>query len=202
MRVIALYFLLNLYASATAEPLFDNADFEAGTLDGWTVAGEAFQHQPTKGDNSRARNRESSQHDGEYWIGGFERYDGQSGKPGDTLSDGATGTLTSPAFKITKPFLNFLIGGGHLPGQVGVKLLCDGEEVELATGLDSESMSTSSHDVSKYLGKSARVVIFDSATGGWGHVNVDSFTASDQPLPDTRKQFAFTSGIPSEGYHD
>jgi hypothetical protein len=44
--------------TATAgEPLFPNADFEAGTLDGWKAAGKAFRFQPTEGDNPRARGR-------------------------------------------------------------------------------------------------------------------------------------------------
>ncbi len=202
MRLLILCLVLNVVAVATGEPLFDNADFEAGTLKGWTVDGEAFRHQPTKGHNTLARNRETSQHEGEYWIGGFERYDGRSGQPGDTFQDQATGTLTSPEFTVTKPYLNFLIGGGHLPGQTGVKLICGGDEVELATGLDSESMVVSSRDVSKYLGKTAQIVVFDLATGGWGHLNVDSFTASDNPLPDTRRDFAFTAGIPRDGYQD
>lgn len=202
MRMLALLLLLNVATSTAGEPLFENADFEAGSLNGWTATGDAFRHQPTKGDNTRARNRESSQHQGEFWIGGFERYDGRSGQPGDTLNDEATGTLTSAEFTVSKPYINFLIGGGHLPGQVGVKLVCDGEEVELATGLDSESMTVSSHDVAKFIGKSARIVVFDQAKGGWGHINVDSFTASDKPLPDKLREFAFTDGIPRNGYHD
>jgi sucrose-6-phosphate hydrolase SacC (GH32 family) len=202
MRTLVVWLLLSVAGVAGGEPLFVNADFEAGTLAGWTAKGEAFQHQPTKGDNPRSRNRESSQHQGQFWIGGYERYDGRSGKPGEVFHDGATGTLTSPEFTIKKPYLSFLIGGGHLPGQAGVKLVCDGREVELATGLDSESMLASSHDVSKFLGKSARIVVFDNATGGWGHINVDSFSASDEPLPDARKQFAFTAGIARDGYRD
>ncbi len=42
---------------------------------------------------------------------------------------------------------------------------------------------------------SDRLVIFDNATGGWGHINVDAFTASDKAVPDTTKEFAFTDGI-------
>lgn len=200
MRALASWLIL--VAVAGSEPLFDNADFERGTLANWAIDGEAFRHQPTKGDNPQARSRESSQHDGEFWIGGFERFDGRSGRPGDTFHDRATGTLTSREFTIKQPYLNFQIGGGHLPGQVGVKLLCAGQEIELATGLDSESMFVSSHDVSRLIGKPARIVVYDFASDGWGHVNVDSFSASDQPLADMRRQFAFTEGIPRGGYDD
>ena len=182
------------------EPLFQNADFETGTLAGWKVEGEAFEFQPTQGDNPLARGRESSQHEGDYWIGGFEHYNGRSGQPGDIFGDQATGKLSSPEFLITKPFITFLIGGGNLPGEVGVKLLCDGQELELATGSNSESMIPANCDVSRFVGKRARLVIFDDATGNWGHVNVDSFSAADKPRPDTSKEFAFAKGIPTEAY--
>lgn len=202
MRILILILLLNESIAAAEQPLFENADFEAGSLQGWTVEGEAFRHQPTQGDNPRARNREASQHDGEYWIGGFERYDGRSGRPGDVFQDDATGTLTSPAFTVSRRYLNFLIGGGHRPGEAGVKFLCGGKEVDLATGLDSESMVMSSHDLSEFVGQTARIVVYDQATGGWGHVNVDSFTASDEPPQDPRNQFAFTPEISRDHHRD
>lgn len=179
------------------ELLFPNSDFELGTLEGWEVDGEAFQHQPTKGDNSQVRGRETSGLEGEYWIGGFEKYDGRNGQPGDTFGDDATGTLTSPEFTITKRYITFNIGGGYHPGKAGVKLLCDGEEIDLATGSDSETMSPSSHDVSKFVGKPARLVVYDNIGGNWGHVNVDSFAATDNPAPGSTGEFSFTAGIPS-----
>ena len=117
-RTIVLAFFLTACVASADEPLFPNADFETGTLAGWTVAGEAFQVQPTKGDNTAVRNRETCNHQGEYWIGGYENYTGTVGKPGAVRGDSLTGTLTSPEFKVTKPFITFLIGGGDLPGQM------------------------------------------------------------------------------------
>lgn len=201
-RTIVLAILLTAAVANADELLFPNANFESGTLAGWRVEGEAFQVQPTKGDNPAVRNRETSNHEGEYWIGGYENYTGTIGKPGAIRGDSLTGTLTSPEFKITKPFITFLIGGGDLPGQMGVKLICEGQEIELASGVDSETMVKQSSDVTKFLGKSARLVIFDNATGGWGHINVDAFTASDKAVPDTTKEFAFTDGISAVAYPD
>ncbi|MCF7849920.1 MAG: glycoside hydrolase family 32 protein, partial [Kiritimatiellales bacterium] len=37
-------------------------------------------------------------------------------------------------------------------------------------------------DVSDVLGKNAKIVIFDSAKGGWGHINADNFTMSEKPV--------------------
>ena len=57
---------------ADGKPL--NLDFETGTLKDWTAEGEAFQSQPIKGDTVAARRPESkSNHQGEYWIGGYEK---------------------------------------------------------------------------------------------------------------------------------
>src|SRR5580700_10521789 len=80
-----------------------NLDFESGTLKDWTAEGDAFKDQPIKGDTvvkRRADNR--SQHQGEYWIGTYEK-----------LGDKPQGTLTSVAFKVTHPWASFLVGGGH-----------------------------------------------------------------------------------------
>ncbi|MBA4106241.1 MAG: hypothetical protein C0485_10825 [Pirellula sp.] len=193
----ALWFLPASCCHGADEPLFPNADFESGSLEGWTLTGDAFQFQPTKGDNPQVRGRESSAHEGEHWVGGFEKHTNSEGQPGGAFTDDAVGELISPEFTIRKPYLNFLIGGGNHPGQTGVKLQCDAQELDLATGGDSETMSPSSHDVSKLLGKKARLVVYDNVRGGWGHVNVDSFRASDKPLPGSMGEFALVPGIPA-----
>ena len=164
------------------EPLFENSDFEMGALENWTAKGNAFTQQPTKGDNIKARGRGASGQQGEYWIGTYEQYDGKKGKPGQTRGDQATGTLTSKEFKITQSFINFRVGGGDIPEELGVKLECAGEELLLASGNNREEMRQVSVDVSAFLNKKARLVIYDSFTGGWGHINVDDFTASNQAL--------------------
>src|SRR2546421_10550246 len=79
-----------------------NLDFETGTLKDWTAAGDAFKGQPIKGDVvSKRRGDMKSQHQGEYWIGGFE-----------VAGDKPIGTLTSAAFKVTHPWASFLVAGG------------------------------------------------------------------------------------------
>ncbi len=182
------------------EPLFPNSDFESGDLTSWNAVGDAFRGQPTKGDNPAARSREPSQHQGDYWIGTYEQFDGRTGDPGATRGDGATGTLTSREFRIFKPFITFRVGGGNLPGETGVKLLADGKEFELSSGVDSETMVKMSYDVSALIGKSAQLVVYDRATGGWGHINVDDFVATDVAVPEPSMEFALADGIVAEAY--
>ena len=58
---------------ADGKPL--NLDFETGTLKDWTAQGEAFKDQPIKGDTVYPRRNDNrSMHQGQYWIGGFEKH--------------------------------------------------------------------------------------------------------------------------------
>ena len=184
------------------ELLFDNADFESGTLKNWTAQGDAFKRQPTKGDNPAARGRESSQQQGDYWIGTFENYDGKEGKPGDIRTDKPEGTLTSTEFTIEKRYITFRVGAGNLPKEVGAKLLCEGVEHFMSSGFDSETMELVSFDAQKLIGKKAKIVIFDNATSGWGHINADDFRGTDKPAPGPSMDFKFTPGISASGYPD
>jgi levanase len=84
----------NLYAG------FDGTDFGS-----WTVTGDAFGTAPTPG-NAPGQGGVSG------WIGAglansFHNFD--AGK----------GSLTSPGFTITQPYVNFLVGGGNHPHVAG-----------------------------------------------------------------------------------
>lgn len=188
--------------SHSQELLFENADFEAGTLKSWTAEGDAFTRQPTKGDNPTARNRESAAQQGEYWIGTFENYDGKTGKAGDIRSDKPTGILTSVEFLIKKRYITFRVGAGNLPKEVGVNLICEGDEHFMSSGFDSETMEHVSFDAEKFVGKTAKIVVFDNATEGWGHINVDDFTGTDKPAPGPSMDFKFIDNISASGYPD
>jgi fructan beta-fructosidase len=173
-------------SAAQGELLFPNSDFESGTLENWTAEGDAFTHQPTRGDNASARGRESASLQGDYYIGTFENYDGRTGKAGATRGDGATGTLTSIPFKVTRDYLTFRVGGGSDSSLLGVALLSGGDEIPLFSGFSSETMKVVSSDVSKFRGREVRLKIYDRATKGWGHINADDFRWSDAPLGQTR----------------
>src|SRR3954452_24259418 len=103
-----------------------NLDFETGTLQDWTAEGDAFKDQPIKGDTvSPRRGDNRSRHQGQFWIGGYEKY-----------GDKPQGTLTSAAFKVTHPWASFLVGGGpHVTTCVELVRKDTGAQFYRATGL-------------------------------------------------------------------
>lgn len=118
--------------------------------------------------------------------------------------DGPTGTLTSPEFRIARKFISFRIGGGDYEHDTCLNLLIDGRVVKSATGWRSDRLVPSSWNVSRFLGQNARIQVMDSASGDWGHINVDHIVQTDKPerLPvetgplyqeSLRPQFHFTA---------
>jgi len=161
--------------------LFANSDFEAGNLDNWTASGEAFSHQPTLDDNPSARGREPSDHEGLYWIGTYERFQGRPGEePGSVQEDAPTGVLKSIPFVIRGEQISFLVGGGADAKSEYVALEVGGQEVLKASGADSETMTRVTWEVKPWLGQPARIVIKDLSSEAWGHINADDFVYEGQ----------------------
>ncbi len=178
---------VSIFAAPETYLLFENSDFEKGTLENWSSEGNAFKLQPTKGDNPTERGRsDGSKNQGAYWIGTFEAYTGKSGQAGDVQGDVPTGRLSSKEFTISHNFINFIVGAGsHL--ETSVRLLVDGKTYLLASGPSSETMHQISADVRAFNGKKGKLVILDNVKGGWGHINADNFTGSNDPLARTSK---------------
>lgn len=143
-----------------------NFDFEQGTLRDWTAEGEAFVGQPVKGDTVFPRRRDMrSEHQGDYWIGGYERH-----------GDQPTGTLTSVPFPVTQPWATFLIGGGrHAETRVELARAVEGEVFYEVAGSDRENLRRVVVDLREHLGQEIFVRLVDEHQGGWGHVNFDNF---------------------------
>jgi len=82
-----------------------NLDFESGTLKDWTAEGNAFEQQPINGDTVSVRRSDmKSQHQGNFWIGTFER-------GGDDLTGTLNlGTLQSNAAMGQLPRLGWIVG--------------------------------------------------------------------------------------------
>ena len=177
-----------------------NNDFETGDLTDWEEkTGTAFDFQPTWGDNPTARNRgQPSQHQGDWWLGLAERYQGPvkgaalGQKPGDMQQnaqggvgpDFPQGTLTSIEFTIVGATMNFLMGGGNRAWDTDepccVNLVSNDEVVRTMTGNDHESMVRKEWDVSNLKGKVVQLVVVDKSSGGWGHPNFDDVHQADR----------------------
>lgn len=190
-------FLMCAIAFTQAEKRSDViiADFEGKDYGAWVVMGEAFGPGPAQGPLP-----------GQMAVTGFN---GKGLVNSFYKGDGTVGTLTSPAFIISRKYLNFLIGGGNAPGITCINLLVNGMVVRTATGLNdraggTEQLDSRSWDVKEFEGKSAKIEIVDKATGGWGHINVDDIILSDEKAADEiskaelynetyRPQFHFTA---------
>ena len=177
-----------------------NNDFETGDLTDWEItSGDAFDFQPTYGDNPTARNRgQPSMHQGEWWLGLAEAYQGPNNEhgqvPGQLAGNGQPdlpqGTLESIEFKIIGETMNFLIGGGNRAWETNepccVNLVIDGEVELTITGDNNETMTRKEWDIADLKGEIAQIVVVDNSSGGWGHPNFDDVhqaNASGKNIP-------------------
>jgi sucrose-6-phosphate hydrolase SacC (GH32 family) len=142
------------------------ADFEGKDYGDWKTVGEAFGPGPAQG-----RLGDQNPVDGYVGHGLVNSF---------YHGDATTGTLTSPEFEITHPYLNFLIGGGSQK-ETRMDLLVDGKVVRTASGDDAERLAWKSWNVGEFKNRKAVLQIVDNATGGWGHINVDQITLADEP---------------------
>ena len=162
-----------LAAAAQAADDIVIADFEGPGYGAWKAEGDAFGQSPAKGTLPNQQK-----------VSGF-----QGAGLVNTYFNGdkTTGTLTSPAFRIERQFINFLIGGGAHEGQTCINLLVDGKPVRSATGNENEKLEWATWDVPDLAGKTATIQIIDKHTGGWGHINIDQIVQSDDAKGDIRR---------------
>ncbi len=142
------------------------ADFEGETYGDWKVTGDAFGPGPAKGKFSNQNPVDG--YKGERLVNSFFK------------GDQTTGTLTSPEFEVTQPFLNFLIGGGAHK-ETRMDLWVDGKIVRTISGNDNERLAWRSWDVREFVGRKVKLQIVDDHKGGWGHINVDQIMLADAP---------------------
>ena len=150
------------------------ADFEGSDYGNWKTTGTAFGTGPARG-----------KLEGQMPVDGYQ---GQGLVNSFRGGDNATGTLTSPGFKIERKFITFLIGGGGWADETCVNLVLDGKVVRTATGPNttsggSERLEPAAWDVGEFAGREAVLVIADQRQGGWGHINVDQIVMTDDRGP-------------------
>jgi hypothetical protein len=144
--------------------------FEAPDYGSWAAEGKAFGPGPARGTLP-----------GQNPVSGFE---GEGLVNTFLDGDDTTGKLTSPAFTVSRRYVNFLVGGGAHAEKTCINLLVDGEAVRTATGSNNERLAWHSWDVAAFEGREARIEIVDEATGPWGHINVDQIEFADVPRTD------------------
>jgi fructan beta-fructosidase len=178
--LIAVILVLNLICSRVLSQDILLADFEETNyvwLPGgvWTAAGNCFGGGPAQG---TLPNQQT--------VTGYLG----NGLVNTYLNgDGGTGTLISPPFTIQRNYIKFLIGGGSYRAETGyggetrIDLLVGGQVVQHAAGPGAwEYLDWEQWNVGGLVGQTAQIQIVDTATGGWGHLNVDQIVESDASL--------------------
>ena len=181
--VLGMVLVLGFSAAAEEQDILV-ADFEGSTYGAWEATGTAFGSGPAPG--TLPNQMPVTGYKGRRLVNSF--YQG----------DRSIGTLTSPAFKIERKYVNFLVGGGKYPGRTCINLLVGRRIIRTATGPNSrpggsERLEWHTWDVSEFAGQEARIQIVDRIMGGWGHINVDHIVQSNtREQIDQSKEFVLT----------
>ena len=138
-------------------------DFESG-YGKWAVSGDAF-----KSDGKPYYHQQP--------LNGF---DGKLLADSFNNGDKPQGKLTSRSFKIERPFMRCLVGGGKHSRQTCVNIMVDDNVVASTTGANSETLQPVTLDLSQYVGTDAVIEIVDAHSGSWGHILVDQIVFSDE----------------------
>lgn len=157
--------------------------FEEGTFDGWKVTdgklGEPVTKLPSLASKKDAPfARHGARHLSTLVVGG--------NKP---LADTQTGVVESPSFKLTGDKVAFLVSGGFNKTDLYVALVDaeSGDVLKQTGGSRDHRMRRVVWDVSKWKDKTVRFEVVDRVTGGWGHLNVDDFSAQGEPVEASSK---------------
>lgn len=160
--VVSILSTTGLYAN---RPAIIIDDFESGDYAGWSVSGDAFGNAPALG--TLPGQQEVTNYTGKYLVNTFLN------------GDVSVGSITSDTFVISRNYITFLMGGGSVP-ECRMELLSGGRLIYTTSpDVSEEELKWNCWDVSFLQGDSAIIRIVDEATGGWGHICVDSIAQSD-----------------------
>src|SRR6478672_1419422 len=155
---------------ANGKPL--DLGFESGTLENWTVEGDAFavvSGQAASGTGASVSGRAGS-YSVSSMAGGNSR----------------RGTLSSTPFRVSAPYASFLIAGGAF-ASTRVELVTAGDNKVFYTisGANHDMLRPAVVDLSGYVGRDIFVRVVDDETGAptavylkespWAHINFDNF---------------------------
>ncbi|MFT5471389.1 MAG: arylsulfatase A [Verrucomicrobiales bacterium] len=152
--------------------------FETGTLDGWKITEGALGQAVTKLPSLTRRKDAPFARHGSHHLSTLVPGDG---KP---LADTQTGVVQSPPFTLTGDKAAFLVSGGYDEKDLHVALVDadSGDVLKKSGGSRDHRMRRVEWDVSKWKGNTVRFEVVDRASGGWGHLNVDDFSAQGDPI--------------------
>jgi len=162
MRTLRKYICLAALTTFTWQALSNDLPIgRFGKIDcgDWKVGGAAFFQGPASGADE-LRRLEIENADGDI-VASSEKEVGRQ-------DDHPQGTLTSPEFKVTRPYISFRIGGGDYEHHTCINLLVDGKVVRSASGARSDRMFPASWEVSQWRGRKAQVqwLMQPAASGG------------------------------------
>ena len=192
------FYLPTLISVAPLGEFFTH-DFETGDLTGWTMKERdtAFPTQPTFGDNPAARGDARSNHEGDWWISTFEKFQGPNdpfrktgkGRPqqlGGTQGNARQGRIVSVEFEIVAARMNLLVGGGEHVfqekhpqgpgwGANAVNLEIGGlfKAKRTASGIGLHEMQRVDWEIGSLRGEMATIAVYDKDSGGGGWTSFD-----------------------------
>jgi len=142
-----------------------NSDFESADLSGWTATGSAFTNAQVTNQTTQA-GVPFAQH-GTYHYWGYAA-------TGDT----PTGTMRTANFLLGGTgIIRMLVGGGNDITNLNISLVraSDNRVLMSATGKNYEGDQGRVFDAGAWVGTTVYLKATDTATGGWGHLNLDYF---------------------------
>ena len=143
-----------------------NPNFESGNLTGWTTTGSAFTNAQVV--TQTTQNGVAFGHSGTYHYWGY----------GGGATDTPTGTMKTANFLLGGDgIIRFLIGGGKDIANLNLALVRASDDKVLlsATGRNYEGDKRVVMDAGEWVGTTVYLRATDTATGGWGHLNLDDF---------------------------
>ena len=155
---------------ANGKPL--DLGFESGTLENWTVEGDAFA--VVSGQAASGTGAAVSGRAGAYSVSSMAG--GNSHR----------GTLSSTPFRVSEPYASFLIAGGAF-ASTRVELVTgdDNKPIYTISGANHDMLRPAVVDLSGYVGRDIFVRVVDDETGAptavylkespWAHINFDNF---------------------------
>jgi hypothetical protein len=162
--------------TGTGKVPIPNGDFESGTYEHWTVSGEGFGTAPSDMPQVNAQ--------GMYIDTPYTEYQGSFAASSYLAQrdPGATGTLTSDAFLISRPYLEFLVTGMQ-NAQIYVELWVDGSPVKrLEPDNPNTRFARVSWNVTQWVGRMGSIKVFDgSISRPRGYIEVDDFYLTNTP---------------------